>query len=132
MRKISMLFAFACCTLAAQVVPAAPPADVQQLMLKEFKDLAGKEGLMITVTYPPGGASEGHRHNAHVFVYVLEGSIVMQAQGGETKTLKVGDTFYEAPEDIHAVSRNASDTQPAKFLVVMVKNQGAPVTVPVK
>lgn len=132
MRKLSLWFALAACSLAAQVAPAAPPADVQQLMLKELTDLPGKEGLMLTVTYPPGGSSEVHRHNAHVFVYVLAGSIVMQAKGGQAKTLQVGETFYESPDDIHAVSRNASGTQPAKFLVVLIKNQGAPATVPAR
>ena len=85
---------------------------------------------MLTVEYPPGGASAPHRHNANTFVYVLEGSVVMQVAGGKELTLKAGDTFYESPTDIHSVSRNASATQRAKFLVLVVKDQGAPVTVP--
>ena len=87
---------------------------------------------MISVEYAPGGASPIHRHNAHAFVYVLDGSIVMQVQGGKEVTLTPGQTFYEGPNDIHAVSRNASSTAPAKFIVVLVKDKGAPVVVPVK
>lgn len=87
---------------------------------------------MLTVEYPPGVASAQHRHNAHTFVYVLEGSVVMAVKGGPEMTLKAGDTFYENPADIHSVSRNASDTKPAKILVFFVKDEGAPASVPVK
>jgi quercetin dioxygenase-like cupin family protein len=87
---------------------------------------------MITVEYPPGANDPMHRHNAHAFVYVLEGSVVMQLKGGKEVTLKPGDTFYEGPTDIHVVGRNASKTQPAKFIVVLLKDKGAPVLVPVK
>jgi quercetin dioxygenase-like cupin family protein len=87
---------------------------------------------MITVEYAPGGSSPIHRHNAHAFVYVLEGSIVMQVQGGKQVTLTPGQTFYENPSDVHVVSRNASNTEPAKFLVVLVKDKGAQVVIPVK
>ena len=86
---------------------------------------------MITVEYPPGGADPVHRHNANAFVYVLEGSIVMQMKGGERVTLHPGDTFYEDPEGIHLVGKNASDTKPAKFLVFLVKDKGAPLLIPV-
>jgi quercetin dioxygenase-like cupin family protein len=110
----------------------APPAKVTPLFTRALPDVAGKEGLMLTVEYAPGGASPSHRHNANTFVYVLEGSVVMQVAGGEEKTLKAGDTFYEAPTDIHSVSRNASSTQPAKILVFFVKDVGAPVSEPVR
>lgn len=116
------------CTLGGRVM--AQEAAVTPLMTKELADLPGKEALMITVQYAPGQASSVHRHNAHTFVYVLEGSVVMQVKGGEPVTLTPGQTFYEGPDDIHVVSRNASTTKPAKFLVLFVKNKGAPVTVP--
>ena len=86
---------------------------------------------MITVEYPPGGADPIHRHNAEAFVYVLEGSIVMQVKGGKEVTLKPGETFFEGRDDIHLVGRNASTTKPAKFLVFIVKDKGAPALVPV-
>jgi quercetin dioxygenase-like cupin family protein len=107
-------------------------ASVTPLMSKDLRDFPGKEGLMITVVYPPGAVDPVHRHNAHAFVYVLEGSIVMQVKGGKEVTLTPGQTFYEGPDDIHTVGRNASKTQPAKFIVFLVKNKGAPVLVPVK
>jgi quercetin dioxygenase-like cupin family protein len=94
--------------------------------------LPGKEGLMITVEYPPGSSDPIHRHNAHAFVYVLEGSIVMQVRGGKEVTLTPGQTFYEGPSDVHVVGRNASQTKPAKFVVFLVKDKGAPVLVPAK
>jgi quercetin dioxygenase-like cupin family protein len=87
---------------------------------------------MLTVEYPPGGADPVHRHNAHAFVYILEGTVVMQVKGGKEVTLKPGDTFYEGPDDIHVVGRNASKTQPAKFVVVLLKDKGAPALIPVK
>ena len=95
------------------------------LMLKELADISGKEVLMITVDYPPGGADPVHRHDAHAFVYVLEGSIVMQVRGGKEVTLTPGQTFYEGPSDVHIVGRNASSTRPAKFLVLLLKDKGA-------
>ena len=104
---------------------------VTPLISKDLTDLPGREVLMITVEYPPGGADPIHRHNAHAFVYVMEGSIVMQVKGGKEVTLTPGQTFYEGPDDVHVVGRNASSTKPAKFLVFLVKNQGAPVLVPV-
>ena len=109
----------------------AQQPTVTQLMSKDLTDLPGREVLMITVEYPPGGADPIHRHNAHAFVYVLEGSIVMQVKGGKEVTLTPGQTFYEGPDDVHLVGRNASSTKPAKFLVVLVKDKGAPVLVPV-
>jgi quercetin dioxygenase-like cupin family protein len=110
----------------------AQDAKVTPLMTKELADIPGKEVEMITVEYPVGGKDPIHRHNAHAFVYVLEGSIVMQLKGGKEVTLKPGETFYEGPDDVHIVGRNASSSKPAKFVVVMIKNKGAPVFVPTK
>jgi quercetin dioxygenase-like cupin family protein len=110
----------------------AQDAKVTPLMSKDLKDFAGKEGLLITVEYPPGASDPIHRHNAHAFVYVLEGSIVMQLKGGKQVTLTPGQTFYEGPDDVHIVGRSADKTKPAKFLVFLVKNKDAPVLVPVK
>jgi quercetin dioxygenase-like cupin family protein len=110
----------------------AQEARVTQLLSKDLTDLPNKEGLIITVEYPPGGSDPIHRHNAHVFVYVLEGSVVMQVKGGKEITLTPGQTFYEGPNDVHLVSRNASKTKPAKFVVFFVKDKGTPVLVPVK
>ena len=108
----------------------AQEPTVKSLMSKDLKDFPGKEGLMITVEHAPGGSSAVHRHNAHAFVYVLEGSVVMQLKGGKEITLKSGQTFYEGPDDVHVVDRNASGTQPAKFLVLLIKDKGAPALVP--
>ena len=108
----------------------AQEAKVTELMSKDLTNLPGKEGLMITVEYPPGSADPIHRHNAHGFIYVLEGSIVMQVRGGKEVTLTPGQTFYEGPDDVHVVGRNASKTKPAKFVVFFVKDKGAPVLVP--
>ncbi|HEX4984566.1 MAG TPA: cupin domain-containing protein [Burkholderiales bacterium] len=98
----------------------------------DLADLPGKEGMMLTVEFPPGHVSEAHRHEAHTFVYVLEGSIDMQVAGGELKHLRAGDTFYENPTDIHTVATNTSKTKPAKILVVFVKNKGAPPVMPAR
>jgi quercetin dioxygenase-like cupin family protein len=110
----------------------AEEAKVTPLMSKDLADYPGKEALMISVEHAPGGSSAVHRHNAHAFVYVLEGSVVMQLKGGEQVTLTPGQAFYEGPDDVHVVDRNASTTQPAKFLVVLIKNKGAPAVVPVQ
>ena len=110
----------------------AQEAKVTQLMSKDLPNLPGKEGLMITVEYPPGSSDPIHRHNANAFVYVLEGTIVMQVRGGEEVTLTPGQTFYEGPNDVHVVGRNASQTKPAKFVVFLVKDKGTPVLVPAK
>jgi quercetin dioxygenase-like cupin family protein len=109
----------------------AQQAAVTELMTKELADLPGKEALMITVEYPPGASDPVHRHNAHAFIYVLEGSAVMQLKGGKQVTVTAGQTFYEGPDDIHVVGRSASSTKPAKLLVLLLKNKGAPVLVPV-
>ena len=118
------------CTAVGRL--SAQDAKVTQLMTKELADIPGKEALMLTVVYPPGGADPVHRHNAHGFIYVLEGSVVMQVKGGKPMTLTAGQTFYEGPDDIHVVGRSASSTKPAKLLVLLVKNKGAPALVPVQ
>ena len=109
----------------------AQQPTVTPLMSKDLPELPGKEAVMITVEYPPGSIDPIHRHNAHAFVYVLEGSIVMQLKGGKEVTLTPGQTFYEGPDDVHLVGRNASSTKPAKFVVFLIKDKGAPVQVPV-
>ena len=116
------------CLMSATLV--AQEAKVTQLMSKDLTSLPGKEGVMITVEYPPGSSDPIHRHNAYGFIYVLEGSIVMQVRGGKQMTLTPGQTFYEGPDDVHIVGRNASQTKPAKFVVFFVKDKGAPILVP--
>jgi quercetin dioxygenase-like cupin family protein len=110
----------------------AQQAKVTSLMSKELAENPSKEVLMITVEYPPGSSDPIHRHNAQAFVYVLEGSIVMQVKGGKEVTPTPGQTFYEGPDDVHVVGRNASSTKPAKFVVFLIKDKGAPVLVPVE
>jgi len=109
----------------------APQASVTPLTSKDLPEFPGKEVLMITVEYPPGSVDPIHRHNAHAFIYVLEGSIIMQVKGGKEVTLTPGQTFYEGPDDIHVVGKNASKTKPAKFVVFFIKEKGAPALVPV-
>jgi len=109
----------------------APPPVVTPVMTRALPDYPGKEALMITVEYPPGGADPIHRHDANAFVYVLEGSIVMGLEGGKEVTLTPGQTFYEGPGDVHTVGRNASKTKPAKFLVLLLKEAGKSALVPV-
>ena len=118
-------------SVMASPVMAQQP-DVVTVMSKELADISGKEVVMITVEFPPGGSDPVHRHDAHGFIYVLEGSVVMQVKGGEEVTLTPGQTFYEGPDDVHVVGRNASKTRPAKLLAVLVKGKGAPILVPVK
>jgi quercetin dioxygenase-like cupin family protein len=120
-------------TLMAQQPAAsqAPQASVTSLTSKDLPEFPGKEVLMITVDYPPGSVDPIHRHNAHAFIYVLEGSIIMQVKGGKEVTLTPGQTFYEGPDDVHVVGKNASNSKPAKFVVFFVKDKGAPVLVPV-
>ena len=110
----------------------AQPPDVAMVMSRELADISGKEVVMITVEFPPGGSDPVHRHDAHGFIYVLEGSVVMQVKGGKEVTLTPGQSFYERPDDVHVVGRNASNTRPAKLLAVLVKDKGAPILVPVK
>ena len=127
---IAKLVLMLVCLMSVTLEPK--DAKVTPLFSKDLTDFPGKEGLMITVEYPPGGSDPIHRHNAHAFVYVLEGSIVMQVRGGKEVTLTPGQTFYEGPSDIHVVGRNASQTKPAKFVVFFVKDKDAPVLVPAK
>lgn len=139
-KLVSLSVCLLAVTLQSKAAPNDPPkpqkappeAKVEELMSKDLPDFPGKEGLMITVVYPPGSSDPIHRHNADAFVYVLEGSIVMQVRGGKEVTLTPGQTFYEGPNDVHVVGRNASQTEPAKFVVFLVKKKNAPVLVPVK
>ncbi len=109
---------------------SAQQSLVTALFQTDLPDIEGREAVVLEVEYPPGVASASHRHNAHTFVYVLEGTVVMQVTGGEPQTLVAGQTFYETPDDIHSVSRNASETQPAKILVFFIKMKGAPASEP--
>lgn len=118
--------------LVGALVSAAGAGAVQEtkvapLLSRDLSGIAGKEGAMLVVEYAPGADGPVHRHNAHVFVYVLEGSVVMQVRGGSQVTLRPGETFYEGPDDVHLVGRNASGTAPAKFLAFFVKDKGAPI-----
>jgi len=126
--KITMLVLL--CLITGTLIAQEP--KVTPLMSKDLPDIPGQEVLMITVEYVPGGSDPIHRHNAHGFIYVLEGSIVMQVKGGKEITLTPGESFYASRDDVHVVGRNASTTKPAKFLVFLVKEKGAPVLVPVK
>ena len=129
--KITKLILVLACLIAVTAVTEEPKeAKVTPLISKDLTEFPGKEGVMITVEYPPGSTDAVHRHNAHGFIYVLEGSIVMQVRGGKEVTLTPGQTFYEGPSDVHVVGRNASQTKPAKFVVFFVKDKGAPILVP--
>jgi quercetin dioxygenase-like cupin family protein len=128
MTKVLMVIAL--CLAAATA--AAQEAKVTPLMTHELAGIDGKEGTVVMVEYAPGGSEAEHRHNAYTFVYVLEGAVVMQVKGGKELTLGPGQTFYESPEDVHTVSRNASTTKPAKFLAFQVRQKGALTTVPAK
>ena len=125
-KKVLLLVCLISTTLVAQEAKVAP------LMSQDLTECPGKESVMIRVEYPPGHSDEIHRHNAYAFVYVLEGSVVMQVRGGKEVTLTPGQTFYEGPDDIHIVGRNASKTKPAKFVAFFVKNKSAPILVPAK
>ncbi len=114
----------------APIPVAAQQAKVTELISKGLTNIPGKEATILTVEYPPGSADPVHRHFAHGFIYVLEGSIIMQVRGGKETVLSAGQTFYEGPDDVHVVGRNASQTQPAKFVVFLVKEKGAPIFVP--
>ena len=127
---LTLLLSVSQCLISSTLMAQEP--KVTSLMSKDLKDFPGKELLMITTEHAPGGSTPIHRHNAHAMVYVLEGSVVMQVKGGKEVTLTPGQTFYEGPDDIHVVDRNASKTQPAKFLVFLIKDKGAPALVPVK
>jgi len=131
LRMLGTALILAVCAQPTQPAHAAPPQPVVvPVMLKDLADVPGKEMLMITVDYPPGAVESIHRHDAHAFVYVLEGSIVMQVRGGKEVTLTPGQTFYEGPNDVHTVGRNASTTKPAKFVVVLLKEKGVDAVLP--
>ena len=115
---------------AGLTAPAAPQPVVAPIMQKDLADPPGKEMLMLSVEYPPGAVEAIHRHDAYAFIYVLEGTIIEQVRGGKEVTLTPGQTFYEGPDDVHVVGRNASTTKPAKFIVVMVKKQGVDAVLP--
>lgn len=137
MKSLNVSKCFWLLVLCAVVTPlvanyARQSSKATPLLTKDLIGIEGKEASMLTVEVPPGVAGAKHRHNANTFVYMLEGSMVMAVEGGKEVTLNPGDTFYESPADIHSVSRNASATKPAKFLVFFVKDKGAPASVPVK
>ena len=126
-----MLRIFACCLLAIGAAPIYAQTNVvDELLQTDVADVSSQEIVVLEVTYPPGGSSPSHRHNAHTIVYVLEGSVIMQVAGGEKQTLTAGQVFHENPDDVHSVSMNASDAAPARILVFFLKNKGAPMTVP--
>ena len=132
MKKPHLCFpAYVAALLMLTAVPAKA-ADVKELFAIDLGDYPGKEGRVIEVSYPPGAQDVVHRHDAHAFVYVLEGQIIMQLKGKPAVTLKAGQTFYEGPTDVHVVGRNASNTEPARFVVVLLKGKGAPILTPVK
>jgi len=128
---MTRLVALALLCLMSGMAMAQPP-KVTELMSKDLPESPGKELLMIAVEHAPGGSNPAHRHNAHAVVYVLEGSVVMQVKGGKEVTLTPGQTFYEGPNDVHLVDRNASSTEPAKFVVFLIKDKGAPALLPIE
>jgi quercetin dioxygenase-like cupin family protein len=130
LRILGTALVLACGAQLTQSAPNAPQPVVAPVMLKDLPDVPGKEMLMLTVDYPPGAVESIHRHDAYAFVYVLEGSIVEQVRGGKEVTLTRGQTFYEGPNDVHTVGRNASTTKPAKFVVVLLKKKGIDAVLP--
>ena len=132
MKNKMLLLALGIFAVSAVVAQEGQEAKVTPLLSKELKESPGREGLMLAVEYPPGSSDPIHRHNAHAFVYVLEGSVLMQVKGGKQVTLTAGQTFYEGPDDIHVVGRNASSTKPARFVVFLVKDKGAPALTPIQ
>jgi quercetin dioxygenase-like cupin family protein len=132
MKKPHVYFRAYLAVLLLLVAVAAEAADVKELFAIDLADYPRKEGRMIEVSYPPGVQDPVHVHNAHAFVYVLEGQIVMQLKGQLAVTLSAGQTFYEGPTDVHVVGRNASKTEPARIVVVLLKAKGTPILTPVK
>ncbi len=130
--SVAALLAAAYLALVPPVLAAGPEVKVTKLTKEPLPEYPGKEVEMIVVDYAPGAQDPVHRHDAHAFVYVLEGTIIMGLKGGKEVTLKPGQTFHEGPNDIHIVGRNASNTMPAKFVVLLIKNEGAPILTPVK
>jgi quercetin dioxygenase-like cupin family protein len=118
--------------LMGSALAFAQEASVSPLVSKDLVGVAGKEATLITVNFAPGASSPIHRHNAQVFVYMLEGTVIMQVRGQQQVTLHPGQTFYEGPDDVHTVGRNASTKEPAKFLVFIVKDKGSPISIPEK
>jgi quercetin dioxygenase-like cupin family protein len=131
-RKLALMILLCLTPITVGSQQAPKEALVTPLFSQDLPDFPGKEAVMITVVYPPGSSDPVHRHFADAFVYVLDGSIVMQVKGGKEVSLTPGQTFYEGPDDVHVVGRNASQTQPAKFVVFLVKKKGAPILVPEK
>ncbi|MBS1103793.1 cupin domain-containing protein [Gluconobacter sp. Dm-62] len=129
MRHFVTLAAMALCACTSSLHAAT---KVTPLLAHDLPGIPGKEGAMLTVDYPPGGSDPIHRHNASVFVYVLKGSVVMQVRGGQAVTLHPGQTFFEGPDDVHLVGRNASQTEPAQFLAFFIKDKAAPFVLPSK
>jgi quercetin dioxygenase-like cupin family protein len=129
MNKIAFILSLALSSAVAFSGAHAGTGKATPLVVKELPDFPGKEGMVEVVDFAAGEVSQPHRHNADLFVYVLEGSVVTQVEGDAPKTVNAGEAFYEAPTDVHTVSRNASSTQPAKLLVFYVKVKGAPPTV---
>jgi quercetin dioxygenase-like cupin family protein len=130
MRLIVLFLLFS--LTAAVAAQDAPRAVGKDLMVKALPDFAGREGVVRANVYPPGASSPPHRHDAHVFLHLLEGELIVQVKGAQAVTLHAGDTYYESPDDIHVMSRNPSDSIPAKALIFMVKKIGAPATTLVK
>lgn len=129
MRQFMALCGMVLCVVAGGA-HAAPATGVTPLLTHDLPGLAGKEGAMVLVDYPPGGADPVHRHNASVFVYVFQGSVIMQVKGQAAVTLHEGQSFFEGPADVHLVGRNASTTAPARFIAFFVKNKAAPFVAP--
>jgi quercetin dioxygenase-like cupin family protein len=132
MKRLHSCLPAALAVLVMLAVVPAEAADVKELFAIDLAEYPGKEGRMIEVSYPPGARDVVHRHDAHAFVYVLEGEIIMQLKGQPAVRLEAGQTFYEGPDDVHVVGRNASDTEPARFVVLLLKARGAPILTPVK
>src|ERR1700752_4352254 len=130
LRILGTSLVFAGAAQLTQPAHAEPQPIVVPIMQKDLPDMPGKEMLMLSVEYPPGTVEHVHRHDAHAFVYVLEGTIVEGVRGGKEATLTAGQTFYEGPNDVHTVGRNASATKPAKFIVIMVKKKGVDAVLP--
>lgn len=129
---LSSLLALLACSAAVAADRAATPPEpiVTPLTTQPLSDYPGKEVLVLSVEYPPGATEHAHRHDAHAFVYVLEGSIVMGVAGSAPVTLKAGETFHEGPKDVHTIGRNASQDKPARFVVFLLKDKGKPAVLP--
>ena len=130
MKRILCSLLVAAVPFGAALAQSAPQPIVAPLMQKDLADVPGREMLMLSVEYPPGAVEHIHRHDAYAFVYVLVGTIVEGVRGGKEVTLTPGQSFYEGPDDVHTIGRNASTTMPAKFVVVMVKKKGVDAVLP--